>query len=143
MTHHSQMSLVQMPMAERRDLLVTTPNPGDRHDYMVMLEGWFAVAWTKHRVRATLRYVADRRVLSPDAFNAYLDVLGNGGEQTLEAIAMTMLGDVNNELIPRWAQIELVAGPGDAGESHRVIIEDRQPGWDNPTLLARHGSAGT
>ena len=55
---------------------------------------------------------------------------------------MTMLDDVNNELIPRWAQVELTAGPGDAGDCHGVIIEDRQPGWDNPALLARHGAPG-
>ena len=137
MTRH-----IDMSMAERRDLLATTPNPGERHDYMVMLEGSFAVGWTDHRVTAALSYVADRRVLSLDAFNAYLDSLNGGAWPTLEAVATTMLADVNNQLIPRWAQIRLVAGPGDRGDCHSVIIEDRQPGWDNPTMLARHGTPG-
>lgn len=140
MTQPRQMSEAETPMAARRTLLATTPNPGQRQDYMVMLEGTFAVGWTDHPVRATLRYVADRCVLSLDAFNAYLDALTGGDEPTLEAVAMTMLDDVNNELIPRWAQVELTAGPGRTGDCHRVIIEDRQPGWDNPTLLARHGA---
>ncbi len=129
-------------MLARRTHLATTPNPGKRQDYMVMLDGRFAVGWSDHPVGATLRYVADRCVLSLAAFEAYLDTLAGGAEPTLEAVAMTMLDDVNNELIPRWAQVELAAGPGDAGDCHRVIIEDRQPGWDNPTLLAHHGAPG-
>lgn len=127
-------------MAERRDLLTTTPNPGERHDYMVMLEGSVALGGTDRSVAAALSYVADRHVLSLDAFGAYLDTVAVSAWPTLEALATAMLTDVNNELIPRWAQIRLVAGPGDRGDCHSVIIEDRQPGWDNPALLSRHGA---
>ena len=128
-------SLIDMPLAARRGHLTTTPNPAARQDYMVVLEGAFAAGWTDHPVRAILRYVADRCVLSLDAYNAYLDALAGGDEPTLEAVVLTLLDDVNNELIPRWVQVELIAGHG--GDCHRVIIEDRQPGWDNPSLLAR------
>ena len=131
---------VELSMVARRDLLATTANPGERHDYMVILEGWFAVGSSDYRVTAALRYVADRRLLPLDAFNTYLDSLAGDAWPTLEAVAITMLSDVNNELIPRWAQIKLVAGPGDRGDRHSVIIEDCQPGWDNPTLLARTGA---
>ncbi|MCH7554716.1 MAG: hypothetical protein IIC08_01755 [Proteobacteria bacterium] len=127
-------------MAERRDLLATTANPGERYDYMVILEGCFAIGASDYRVTAALRYVADRRLLPLDAFNGYLDSLAGDAWPTLEAVAITMLSDVNNELIPRWAQIKLVAGPGERGDRHSVIIEDCQPGWDNPTLLARTGA---
>lgn len=143
MTRHSDMPMAEMFEVERRDLLASTPNPGERHDYMIMLKGSFAVGWIDQRVSAALRYVADRRVLSLDSFNAYLDSVAGGDWPTLEAVATAMLADVNNELIPRWAQIKLVAGPGDRGECHSVIIEDRQPGWDNPTLLARHGTTAS
>ena len=131
---------IDTSMAERRDFLATTSNPGERHDYMVMLEGSFALGGTDRSVAAALSYVADRRVLSLDAFGAYLDAVAVSAWPTLEAVATAMLTDVNNELIPRWAQIRLVAGPGERGDCHSVIIEDRQPGWDNPTLLARHGA---
>ena len=129
----------EMSTADRRALLATTPNPGERLDYMVMLEGSVVLGGSGQRVAARLSYIADRRVLSLDAFNAYLDAVAQGVWPTLEAAAISMLGDMNNELIPRWAQIRLVAGPGDRDDSHSVVIEDRQPGWDNPTLLARHG----
>jgi len=36
--------------------------------------------------------------------------------------------------VPRWVQI-VAARTG--GTDHQVIIEDRQPKWDNPALLAR------
>ena len=49
------MTLVEKPMAARRTLLATTPNPGARQDYMVMLQGAFAVGWTDHPVWATLK----------------------------------------------------------------------------------------
>ena len=128
---------VELSLAARRDLLATTANPGERYDYMVTLDGCFAIGASDYPVAASLRYVADRRLLSLDAFNSYLDSLAGGAWPTLEAVAITMLGDVNNELIPRWAQIKLVAGPGERGDRHAVIIEDCQPGWDNPSLLVR------
>ena len=127
----------ELSMAARRDLMATTANPGERYDYMVTLEGCFAIAASDYPVAAALRYVADRRLLSLDAVNGYLGCLVGGAWPTLEAVAITMLGDVNNQLIPRWAQIKLVAGPGERGGRHAVIIEDCQPGWHNPSLLAR------
>ena len=134
----------EMSARKRRELLATAPNPGERHDYMVVLEGSFTLEGSDQRVNAALRYVADRRVLPLDAFGAYLESLNGGAWPSLEAVALVMLGDVNNELIPRWVQIRLVAGTGDLGDlgkRHSVIIEDRQPGWDDPTLLARHGAS--
>lgn len=128
------MRVLDLTMVQRRDLMVTSPNPGENQDYIVVLEGVITPAWAAHPVRATLRYVADRSVLSLAAYTVYLDSLTGGDWPTLEAVALTMLADVNNELIPRWVQISLVTGPGDRGECHRVTIEDRQPGWDNPAM---------
>ena len=50
-----------------------------------------------------------------------------------------ILDDVNNEVVPRWVQVTVTA-PGDraAGvDGHGVMLEDRQPRWDNPALLSR------
>ncbi len=138
MTEQAAMPTADSAMLARRALLAAAPNPGEHHEYMVMLEGSLALA--DQPVEAALCYVADRRVLSMDAFVAYLDAVAGAAWPTLEAVAEAMLADMNNELVPRWVQIRLVAGPGERGECHRVIIEDRQPGWDNPTLLARHGA---
>ncbi len=71
----------------------------------------------------------------PAAFSAYLAVLSAGPWQTLEALATTMLDDVNNELVPRWCHVSVTA-TGDGGEHHAVDAEDRQPAWENAAVLA-------
>ena len=65
--------------------------------------------------------------------------LGGLDWKTLEAVAVAVLDDVNNEVVPRWVQVAVSYENADAGERerHAVLIEDRQPGWDNPSLLAR------
>ena len=129
-------------LADRRSRLTTAPNPGGRHDYMVSIEAtaWFMGA--ERPVTVTLLYIPDRLVLPPGKFSAYLEALDGCAWPTPEAAAAAVLADVNNELIPRWVQVRLDAaagrgnGPGGA-ERHGVILEDRQPGWDNPDLLGR------
>lgn len=112
----------------RRDHLTTAPSPDARHDYLVELSGE-PVAGT----RLTVRYVPDRLILTPPGFIAYLPALA-GLEGGLEALALGALDDLNNELVPRWAEI---TAERTAPLPHRVVVEDRQPSWDNPALLAR------
>ncbi len=117
----------------RRDHLATAPSPDSRHDFLVELRGE-PVAGT----RLTVRCVPDRLVLDPAGFAAYLadpagfGTTGFGGG--LEALAMIVLDDLNNELVPRWVE---VTAERDAPFPHRVVIEDRQPNWDNPQLIGR------
>ncbi|MDQ2103512.1 hypothetical protein [Azospirillum isscasi] len=111
----------------RRALLTTQPNPDARHDYLVELSGEPAPG-----TRLTLRYVPDRLVAVPDAFAAYLASVAADG--TLEGMALAVLDDVNNELVPRWAEVTAERA---APVPHRVLVEDRQPNWDNPHLFSR------
>lgn len=103
----------------------TVPSPDSRHDFLVELRGEPAAG-----TRLTVRYVPDLAVLEPAGFAAYLAGLDGG----LEALAMAVLDDLNNELVPRWVE---VTAERDAPFPHRVVIEDRQPNWDNPPLLGR------
>lgn len=109
----------------RREALITAPNPDTRHDYVVELAG---SAGPDTRIR--VRYVPDRHVLVPESVPAWLDALSGG----LEAVALAALDDLANELVPRWVE---VTAERDAPLAHRVTVEDRQPGWDNPDLFAR------
>ncbi len=127
-------------LIRRRDRLVGARNPGRRHDYVVTLTGRLAVAGAPLRV--VLRYVPDRMVLPTDAFAAYIEELGAGDWTSVEALAVAMVEDLNSELIPRWLRVSLIAeGTGadrdDGAAGYRVDVEDRQPNWDNPSLLAR------
>ncbi|HYH21751.1 MAG TPA: hypothetical protein VD995_24365 [Azospirillum sp.] len=116
------------PPMHRRERLTTVANPGARHDYLIVLAGE-----PRPGIRLEIRYVPDRWVAEPTGFAAYLGALADlpGG---LEALALAVLDDVNNELVPRWAEVR---AEGADPVSHRVVVEDRQPGWDNPHVFAR------
>lgn len=124
-------------LLERRNRLVGERNPGRRHDYVVTLTGALAPAGLDAPLRVILRYVPDRLVLAPAAFAAWLDALGDGDWEGVEALAVAMVEDLNSELIPRWMRVSLVAEGGEGDPGYRVDVEDRQPNWDNPSLLAR------
>ena len=117
---------------DRRILLERTPNPAIALDYLTMLDGMAAAVQT----RITIRYIPGKDMLTPASFRRYLDALAKNGEQSLEQLAIVILDDFNNEIVPRWVQIRLTRQR--TGEpDHHVLFEDRQPNWDNPALLAR------
>lgn len=123
----------------RRALLETTPNPARRHgepvDYLVFYEARL------DSIQAFLRltYAPGKLILTPDALQRYLDALDRDSTLPVEALAHVVLDDMNDELVPRWVQI-VVEQPAEAGRralTHRVLVEDREPRWDDPALLAR------
>ena len=80
-----------------------------------------------------LRYVADRLVLTPESFLAYLQARERDAREILpEAFAVSVAEDIANEIVPKWLQVTFSAG---GAVRHSVTVEDRQPGWDNPSLL--------
>jgi 7-cyano-7-deazaguanine reductase len=120
-----------MDRLQRRSLLTVRPHPGSRHDCLVILSG--RAGGTD--VTVTLRYVPDRLALDADAFAAYLRVLDPGD---LEALAVAVLDDAGNEAVPRWIQVTADRPLMDGAlRTHAIVVEDAQPGWDNPRLLAR------
>ncbi len=120
-------------MTERRHPLTPRDNPTARLDYLVELSGRTGAG------TVTVRYVPDRWVLDSTSFHNYLEKLENSGTDSPEAIGVAVLDDFNNELVPRWLQVTVSGEPADAqrGAEHRVLLEDRQPNWDNPPLLSR------
>lgn len=128
-----------MDLTNRRQLLTADRNPGARLDYVVALEGGIPGDAAVGPRTVGLRYVPDKLVLQPAAFGRYLDALAAQTWGSLEDLAVTILDDVNNEVVPRWVQATVsLPDTRHAGvESHGVILEDRQPKWDNPALLSR------
>ncbi|WP_343055005.1 hypothetical protein [Azospirillum oleiclasticum] len=113
-----------MSAALRREDLVTLPSPDPRHDYLVELRA------AAGPVALRVRYVPDRLILDPASLARHTEGLTGG----LEAVALALLDDLANELVPRWLEVTASA---ETPLPHRVVAEDRQPAWDNPTLLAR------
>lgn len=126
-----------MNLQARRSILKTSPNPDERLDYVAALRGHAAGrADGGGAAEVRLRYVPDRRILDPAAFGAYLAAAGGEPGGSVEGFAAMVLDDINNELVPRWVQITVTA-PGEGIAEHGVMLEDRQPRWDNPALLSR------
>jgi 7-cyano-7-deazaguanine reductase len=130
-----------MDTLDRRKLLVTEANPDANLDYLAALDGDIAPLKGCAGGTASLRlvYVPDKAVLPPAGFSRYLEALGKETWVSLEGVAVTVLGDINNELVPRWVRVRVAAEsvllPGVS--AHTVTAEDHQPGWDNPALLSR------
>ena len=114
----------------RRSRLTTAQNPESRLDYIVSLRESFEGG------EVLVSYVPDRFILVPDSLGDYLSAVDAFTSRNLEETAATILGDLNNELVPRWVQVA-VSRLHDGAIRHRVAVEDRQPKWDNPGLLSR------
>lgn len=117
---------------ERRALLQTVSNSTQPSDFLVLLEA----PCCEGRVQILIQYVPDRLILPARILRPYLAALPQGQCDQLEKLALTILEDVNNELVPRWVQIVASEEISEQGD-HRVLVEDRQPNWENRTLLAR------
>lgn len=120
------------PQNQQRQHLKAKTNPSVSLDYLVRLDG----ISVNTSVRITIHYVPDKLILPPDAFAGYLTNLVVLPEPALENLAAMILGDFNNEVVPRWIRIRLTQDMAD-GVTHQTLIEDRQPNWHNPELLVQ------
>jgi len=118
-----------MEMLSRRALLATEGNPDIRFDYIVALGGSLRLG------RIEIRYIPDRVILAEGAFTTYLTAFDRIEWRTTEEAALAILNDLSNELVARWVQVSLKGGTQE--QMHYVVLEDRQPKWDNARLLAR------
>lgn len=128
-----------MDIKDRRRFLITDRNPDVRLDYLITIAGHMAIHNDVDCSIISLRYVPDKVIMQPASFGHYLDALSTLGWDGLEEAAAAVLNDVNNEIIARWLQVRISAPrqvhPGI--DAHEVLLEDRQPNWDNVRLLSR------
>lgn len=128
-----------MDIQNRRKLLTTERNPDTKLDYVISISGEIKAHGDSGVSSVHLRYVPDRVILETSAFAHYLDALSRLPWASLEEAAAAVLNDVNNELIARWVQVVIAAPPllHIGIDRHEVLLEDRQPKWDNAGLLSR------
>lgn len=112
--------------APRRALLRLADNPEPALDYLVTLR-----ASLPDGSGVEIRCVPDRHILQADCISSYIQAVPAGAP---EAVTAMILGDLSNELLPRWLRVTITAA-GPIG--HQVVMEDRRPRWDNPALLGR------
>ncbi|MEK9751728.1 MAG: hypothetical protein VW338_00750 [Rhodospirillaceae bacterium] len=123
-----------MDAIQRREILEPTANPGSAGDYVITLRASIARAEGTAAASVVLRYVPERQILTPANFERYIGEVGRLAWESLEAVAVAILDDVANELVPRWAQVTLRDG-GAMGQE--IAIEESQPGWRNEDLIYR------
>lgn len=128
-----------MDIEKRRNLLSVTANPEIKLDYTVTLKGRIGTTQETRQATIQLCYVPDKFILEDSAFRQYLDSLSDADWQTFEELAALILHDLNNEVVARWTQVKVAKQSTQEGSerAHTVTIEDSQPHWDNPALLAR------
>ena len=123
------------PHHERRQILATRANPRRPIDYLVELQTTLPKPLAGRPASLVLSYVPDHLILDLDSLVDYLAALADEPWETLEAAATAALDDLINELVARWTRLQLMAGDS---PRQTIIIDDRQPNWDNPALLKRN-----
>ena len=128
-----------MDLNERRCLLVCSRNPDIKLEYIISITGHMANPGLGGSSVIHLNYVPDKTILRPASFGRYLDAIGTIELSTLEECAAIILNDINNELVAKWVQLSISAPKQDHRgiDRHEVMLEDRQPNWDNIGLLSR------
>lgn len=120
----------------RQERILTIPLPDAKVEFLCRLDGTVAAVGASLR----LSYIPYKSVLDGDGFAAYLKDLPAPDEaaSAMETTAAIILDDLNNELVPRWLQLVLTRERQD-GTVQRVLVEDKQPRWDNKALIGRAG----
>jgi NADPH-dependent 7-cyano-7-deazaguanine reductase QueF len=130
-----------MDAPTRRSHIKTTPNPDERLDYVITLTGTLGIRAAAGSCQISVRYIPDKLIISQASFAAYLQAVGEMEWANLEEAATAMLEDMGNEVVARWMQLKAASskdgGGGAATSSHQIVLEDKQPQWDNAPLLAR------
>ena len=103
----------------------TNPNP--KIDYISRLNG----DALNGDLTVSLSYVPDKLVLLMAAFLEYLADIQIMETTALEPVALQVLDDINNEVVPRWVEVKIWAR-SEPKKSTNVIVVDKQPKWTNP-----------
>ncbi len=124
-----------MDLRERRSLLSSTPNPDRRLDYVCVLGSDLTLSIAATPLKFRIRYVPDRVILTPESLSAYLEKVAKDHWDSLEDFSVTVLNDINDELVARWIEVYLTSEDGE--KHHDVVLEERQPEWQDKGLLSR------
>ncbi|HAK63824.1 MAG TPA: hypothetical protein DCO82_11345 [Alphaproteobacteria bacterium] len=128
--------------ALRRKALATRDNPRTDRDYIVSLRHVLTPppeTDTQAEIICQIRYVPDRLICDTSQIEGYFKLLAWTAWDRIEECANMIADDFCDEVIPRWLSVNIILTPdgGAFGSQASVHVEDRQPHWDNPSLLQR------
>lgn len=115
-------------------LLRSRTNPRNSLDFIVTHSG----ALGPSGLHVSLRYVPDKLLVDDQSLAAFFASLARPEPIAPETVALAILDELNNEIVPRWVQIAVTGGNDAGGQpSQTVSVEDRQPNWENLGILGR------
>jgi len=138
-----------MELLDRRKLLISLANPDTSLDYLVSISGTIEthnpingisrLPGTRDHsnfIEVTVHYVPDRLILDDSSiinyFNYYQDKIPN----QIEELGINLLGDFNNELVPRWIKLFVTIQDSKKENIKELSFFDSQPNWQNYNLLS-------
>ncbi len=118
-----------------KHMLASAPNPYRNRAYIVSISQ--AVTLNEQAFQFGLRYVPDKLLLDHRGLTDYLQKKLLHGAMTMEALAHDVLEDITDQIIPKWIEVNLRLQENKLGQNILITIEERQPNWENETLLKR------
>ena len=112
-----------------RQLLRVTPPPAPGLVTIATLS-----AALNQTTALAVSYVPDQGVLTRASFDAYVAARAAQAEDSPEALAAAIAGDLANEVVPKWLRVTVNRQSGGV-VNHSVTVEERQPGWDHISLF--------
>ena len=121
-----------MPEPDTRVRLTTRPAPFGTAPTVVSYAAPFRGG------TLSIAYVPDRDLITLENLAPYLRGITPA---TSEAAVTAIAEDVANDLVPRWYRVSFVVTTDAITQT--VVVEDRQPGWDHPSLLSAIPAPGS
>ena len=138
-----------MELLDRRNLLISLANPDTSLDYLVSISGTIetqnttkgiprlsgATAHSKS-IEVTVHYVPDRLILDDSSITEYFNYYQDKIPNQIEELGINLLGDFNNELVPRWIKLFITIQDSRKKSIKELSFFDSQPNWKNYDLLS-------
>ena len=138
-----------MELLDRRKLLISLANPDTSLDYLVSISGTIE----KHNptkgiarssgttdyskfIEVKVHYVPDRLILDDSSITEYFSYYQDKMPNQIEELGINLLGDFNNELVPRWIKLFITIQDSRKKSIKELSFFDSQPNWGNYNLLS-------
>ncbi len=138
-----------MELLDRRNLLISLTNPDTSLDYLVSISGTIqtqsptkgipvlsgTIDYSKF-IEVTVHYVPDRLILDDSSITEYFNYYQDKMPNQIEELGINLLGDFNNELVPRWIKLFISIQDSKKNSIKELSFFDSQPNWKNYNLLS-------
>ena len=87
-------------------------------------------------IEVAVHYVPDRLILDDGSINEYFNYYKENMPKQIEELGINLLGEFNNELVPRWIKLFLTVQNTNKEQIKELSFFDSQPNFENYNLLS-------